>query len=546
MILKRILYTAFIALASTSLFAQTKIATSSVFEEPLSEGWTKMIMLKNGNTFYFHFGSKKGIETFVWNKNRKFVGKNNIKSDNWSKKKKAEICGLYEIAGEPVIFLKYLNGLSPVLYRLRINPSNGRLIKEDVVCTLPELQMRGFYSAAYFYNYDAYNGELFENITVEKDPESDNYAVITSTDDENINQRLKVQLFDGSHKLLNSSSYTSTNPEYKKLDLIGVIVDGGKRVFIATYGAESSKGKNAHIVVSCLRTGDSIFSNKQLDFTEDFSNTKAQMVYDRKNNTIVMLTNSLAEKKSSSTSYVSFLSYIDPETLALKGVHAVSNEKINDYAQNALGLQLNYSGLPQKMIINSDNSITVLKEQMLSETIYHKGNPVSMYTFLGNIGITEIGSDGTEKAGFALMKNQMYGGKQEQMYMTGRDKGLWINELYSHRNVDDNLFLSYEYIRTPSCSYVLFNDDPRNNKKKENKTRRKTATSTDYINTVCYTLKDGTAKRGYLFGEPDKKTHSKACYIETSYFDRSTNTYVTVESDEHGLKYESRIAWIQF
>ena len=43
------------------LAAQPRIEKSENFEEPLSEGWTRLMLLKNGNTFYFHYGGKKGI-----------------------------------------------------------------------------------------------------------------------------------------------------------------------------------------------------------------------------------------------------------------------------------------------------------------------------------------------------------------------------------------------------------------------------------------------------------------------------------------------------
>ncbi len=532
-----------------SAHAQTVTGKSEVFQEPLSEGWTKMIMLKNGNTFYFHYGSKKGIETYVWDKDRKLVNKVAIKSDNWqaSKKRRVKINGLYEIGGEPVIFLEYYDGRTPVLYRLRLNPNDGSLLKEE---TVSKLQMAAH--ADFDVTFKMYGGVEVNNngdgqdVIVEKDAESDNYGVISYYGNKKSGQHLRVQLFDGSHKLINSGSYTSPDPDFKKLNIIGATVEGN-RVFIATYGALSAKGKNAHVFISCLRAGDTVLTTRQLDFTEDFKNTNSQMVYNHNSNSIVMLTNTLAEKKSKSNNYVSFLSYIDPENLALNGVHVVSNEYVNRYAHDKLNIEMNYAGLPQKVIVNSDNTLTVLQEDMSTQEVYSsRGGHVATYTFLGNIGVTEIGNDGKEKAGYALMKKQMYGGELNPLYMAGRDKGLWVNESYSSRYVDDNLFLSYEYIHTPTDSYVLFNDNPKNNKKSESKKKRKATTNTDYINTICYKLKDGTATRTYLFGEPEKKKKSRACYIETSYFDRKTNTYVTIESDENGSKYNSYVIWMHF
>ena len=113
-------------------------------------------------------------------------------------------------------------------------------------------------------------------------------------------------------------------------------------------------------------------------------------------------------------------------------------------------------------------------------------------------------------------------------------------------NVDNNMFMSYEYIHTDNADYVLFNDNPKNDKEKKAGKKKKLTSNTDYINTICYSIKDGETKRTYLFGEPEGKRNTRACYIECSDYNRKTNMYTTVVSEQHGRKYESRMAWIKF
>ena len=469
------------------------------------------------------------------------AGTNNIVSNNWKAKRKLliKICGAYEINGEPVIFLQYFGDVTPVLYRLRINPSTGALIKEEVVGLRPKK----------FFMRQANDIGFDQNIYVEKDPESDNYAVIYFNGKEReVGDRIKVMHFDGNHKLLNQADYDSPDANIKFLNLIGAVVDGSKRVYIVTYGAQKEKGSKAHVFIAMLTHGDSTFLNKTLDFTEDFMKTNSDIVYDRKNNRLVMLTNTLAETKSSSTTYVSFLSYIDPENLSLKGVNILSNEKVNEYAHKELNTKLDYTGLPQKLVLNRDNSITVLQEEMTFKEVYSEksGATLGQYTYMGNIGITEVGTDGVEKNGYVMMKKQFYVGKLNSMYMAGRDKGLWSNDIFSRRSANDDQFMSYEYINTDKGSYVLFNDNPKNDKKGNDQIKRKLAENTDYMNTICYFIKDGGAKRSYLFGEPKGKKYTIACDIEASDYDKKTNIYTTIVSEQHGRKYDSHIAWIHF
>ena len=523
------------------LAAQPRIEKSENFEEPLSEGWTRLMLLKNGNTFYFHYGGKKGIEVIVFDKNKKKVASQRIKSTNWDvkKKKRVEICGAYEINNEPVIFLQYLDGGERELYRLRIDPTNGGLIKEE------SLGASSKRNSTYMYHTVITSPSIF----VEKDPESDNYAVVYLDGSERKHDnRIRVMHYDYNHNLINQGTYYSPVADFKYLNFISAAVDGSKRVYVAIYGAKTDKGAEGHVFIARLTAGDTTFLNKTLDFTEEFMKTNSDMVYDHANNRLVMLTNTLAEEKSSSKSYVSFISYIDPEDLSLKGVNVVTTEKINQYASHVLSKELNYHGLPQKLVLNKDNSITVLQEEMSFREIYSakSGATMAEFTTLGNIGITELGSDGTEKSGYTMMKKQLYVGRLNPLYMAGRSKGIWLNSHFARNNVDDNLFMSYEYIHTDNGNYVLFNDDPKNDKRGEDEIKRKTTANTDYMNTICYTLKDGVATKSYLFGEPDGKRNTRACYIEASEYNKNTNTYTTVVSEQHGRKYDSKIAWIHF
>ncbi len=520
--------------------AQPQIETSEKFEEPVSEGWTKLLLLKNGNTFYIHYGGKKGLEVTVFGKNKKLVGSHNIVSQKWNAKKSkfVFINGLYEINNEPVLFLQYNGDKSPTLYRIRLNANNGALVKEEVLGKLP----KGFMAK----RLNSHGG--VQSIIVEKDPESDCYAAIfINYLTDKADERIKVLHYDGSHKLLNSTFFTSPNPDYDDIEFVGAIVDSNRRIFMSTYVFKDDN-KKGQIYISRLNANEKTFLNRSLDFSDDFGKTRAVMIYNQNNNTIVMLTNSFASRKDEQVSYASFISFINPESLALKGVRPVSSEKINQFAHDNLGLDIEYSGLPQQMLLNEDNTITLLQETGTKVITYSQktGAVMGIYFLLGNIGITELSSENKEQKGYLMMKDQYYAGDLQPMEMANWKKGVFTNQHFSKSAINDNQFMSYDYIHTKNNHYVIFNDNPKNDKKTEDNEKRKLTSNTDRINTICYTIHDGVATKSYLFGEPNGKNNTKACYIACSDWDKRTNTYTTVVSEQHGRKYDSKIAWIHF
>ena len=80
--------------------------------------------------------------------------------------KQSKIVGLYEINGEPVIFIVQADEREPTLYRMCINANTGAKRNEAKMGSLPKIGAFAGY-ALVFGNVDA------PDIIVEKDPNSD-------------------------------------------------------------------------------------------------------------------------------------------------------------------------------------------------------------------------------------------------------------------------------------------------------------------------------------------------------------------------------------
>jgi len=523
-----------------SLHAQEpRIEKSEAFEEP-SDGWNKVFQLKNGNTFFFHFTKRDGIDVTVFDKSRKLIANRTLTSEVWNpnKMKNSIVEGLYEINGEPVLFIVQSEGRTPTLYRIRLNPETAEIVKESELGSLPKTHL---------FKTSKEENDIF----IEKDPQSDNYAVIyfnsyASDKDE----RIRVVHYNGKHKVINRAYYESPDDNFKYLNFIGAVVDGEKSVYLCTYGAGSAKGKDAHVFISRLDAKDSVFFNRTLDFTEDFKDTKSVMSYNRNNNTIQLLTLSYTSGKTHFLSggrtnyYLALISYIDPGSLNLKSVKPLQGQKINEYAHNTLEIDRDYQGLPQQMIINKDNSTTILSEEMTEEVVVdQKGNVVSATTILGAIGVSELNADGSEKSGYVMIKMQKAAGIFNPLYIATRTKGKWSNQK-GYANY--NSFLSYDYISTDKNRYILFNDDRKNFDKDEDERKRKLVTNVNKLNTVCYNLNGGLLSKYYLFGNPESKDQSNACYVEASDYNKNTSTYATVMIERDGRDRQARMVWLTF
>ncbi len=536
--MKKIFQLIALLFAFTYLHAQSpKIEKSEAFDEP-TEGWNKVFQLTNGNTFFFHFTKRDGIDVSVFDKSRKLIANKTLSSEVWNprKMKNSVIEGLYEINGEPVLFLMQTEGKVPVLYRIRLDPMTADIVKESKLGSLPKPDI---------FSFNAEGDDIF----VEKDPGSDNYAIIYFNGyAKDKSEQIRVVHYNGKHKVINKAYYDSPDENFKYLRFIGAIVDGDKSVYMATYGASSLKGKDGHVFVARLDAKDSVFYNRTLDFTEDFKDTKSVMSYNHYNNTIQLLTLSYTTGKnhffsgSRTSYYLSLISYIEPGSLNLLSVKPVLGEKINDYVHTKLGLDENYNGLSQQMIINKDKTTTILSEEMAEEKVVdQRGNVVSATTFLGAIGVSELNEDGTERKGYLMVKKQAAAGILKPLYIATRAKGKWSNQMgYALHNS----FLSYDYISTEKNRYILFNDNPRNIDKDEDEIKRRLVTGVNKLNTVCYSLP--SLDKFYLFGNPESKDVSNACYIEASDYNKNNDTYATILIERNGHDRQARMVWINF
>ncbi len=529
---------------------QPKVEMSAGFEEP-ETGWNKVMQLKNGNTFFFHFTRKNGIEVTVYDKSRKIISNKIITSELWDAKKmgSSSVEGLYEIGGQPVIFLQQVIDRTASLFRVKLDANTGEVAGDKLISTMPRFKSGSIWAVAY-------GGVEVPDFFVEKDPHSDCYSVVNfnSLAHEN-NERIEVIHYsgaEGKHKILGKAFYESPEGQFKYLRFVAMSVTE-KETFLCVYGYNGKwSATDAKIIVSKLTDGGKDFTHKQLDFSEDFRDTKAVMQYNAGTNMLQMMSLTVTNTKgrffsnTSTTYYLPLMTYIDPQSLNIISTKLLRADKVSEDIHRQVEKIDGYNGVPQNMYINQDNTTTVVMEEMLKQTTVDSrtGQVISATTTLGSIGISELDSRGDEQDGHVIIKAQISRGLFDPMYVAAKSKGIW-----SYRrgyDFNNNAFLSFDYVNTDNGKYILFNDYPENFEKEEGKRKRRPVVTVSSTNTVCYKMRNGKLDKFYLFGTPANDDQTKFCYVESSSYQPETKTYATLLMEKNGRDKQAHIAWVTF
>lgn len=550
-----ILFLALCCLTVAATYAQvSKVETSTAFDEP-EDGWNKVLQLKNGNTFFFHFTKKDGIEVTVYNKQRNVIAQKEITSELWDPKKMKHsvIEGLYEIGGQPVIFLQQRIDRTPSLFRIKLDANTGEVAGEKLISTLDRYPIGANWAMAYGHVEQ-------EDFYVEKDPRSDCYAIVNFNSFAESDKRLEVIHYDGSegkHKIINRAFYASPQGQFKYLRFIGMTVDGPYNVYMCTYGFnhKTDMGNDSRVIMSRLKTehGDPVFTHNLLSFSEDFRETRGIMQYNKGTDMLQLMTLTYEKSKQGlfssdrKTYYSTRMTFVNPHNLMIVDTKPVAGEMVANDLHQQFEHTSAFHGLPQQMVINRDHSTTILMEEMQSQIVYDgKGNVISAQTFLGNIGVSELNEKGNESDGHVILKVQSCQGIFDPLYLNEKSKGKW-----SYRGggytFNNNAFLSFDYLNTDNNKYILFNDYPSNYaREQDGQRRRKTVTTISGANTMCYKIQNGKLSRFYVFGTPQDDDQTKFCYVESSDFSQETNTYATLMMEKNGRDKQAKIAWVTF
>jgi hypothetical protein len=512
----------FVLLISTQLFAQVpKVQLSQSFPEP-GEGFEKIVLLDNGNTCYLHFDKKLGIQVTIYNPKREVAASETVTGTLWDAGNinDTEIDGIYGINGQVVIFLQQLVKYKPSMFRLVLDGTNGKLLKEDKLAELSTVLHRDVFIQNNFASHDFYTA---------KDPNSGYYALAMFTGgelqkNENPKERILISLFSPEHTLVQQTAYYLPDGQFPYFSFLDMTVQGAERVYVTTAGLrKNNKDTASCVVVSSIKTGDSAFTHQLLPYTANFQDIHASIKYVPVVQRLQLLLMSNSKNVEST-----FMNYLDAGTLKVQ------------YTQPMLT-----PGKPQLLVPNKDGSATLLLENMVE---FAQGNNPNawnrMHTNMNDIGVRHLDTEGVDKSGYSLVKMQIANGVYEPMYLQRKQKGQWVfrNRIQA---LNTTPYLSYEYLPTAHGTYILFNDYLQYLDPGGSYTDKKPMRYLTEANIVCYRCNDSTQERLFLFGTPET-FKGYYCMLGASDYQIDKSTYATIMITRKGEEKKACIAWVEF
>lgn len=513
-------------------YAQPHIQRSTPFEITDEQSFMKVIQYKSGKTGFLSFTGEGGIAYKLYDTARRQVLSTKIRSTKWDADDytNTAIRAVYEINGELVIFLLQQNDKKEVvLHRIRVNEETGKISKEDEVASAHKVMLLAF----------ALHTRWF---LVQKDPASDCYGII-SIEASFTKFKCKVQHFDGNHNLLSSSALNAD--EDSDLCPIAMAVNADKSIFIAA-ATRGHLEEMDNVYVARLDKGATTASYKELEFTKDFRKTTCQMQYRPADNKLqVLLTTLVASKRFSDRStYASVLAQLDPATLGVSSVQELSNQKINEFAHTNLATENEFSGVCNGFVMNSKNETFLLNQEMSYEITPKAPGSGITKTYLGNIGITQLGARNEEMAGYLVERKLAVEGEVPFMFLADNGKGVWVTSPHRLRDASGNQETKFLLASGKTSNYVLINEPDvfMRDANAEKIKRREIAGATTQA--CYYTLRNGAMSKALLF---DKVTPGvdHTCYVGAADVG-SDGTVATVELNTDGSKSTGHVVWISF
>ncbi|MCF6407256.1 hypothetical protein L3C95_30460 [Chitinophaga filiformis] len=547
--------------------AQTEIPTysrSTGFEEP-ENGSSRIVLMKNGNTLFFHFTPKKGIDVTVYDQKHRTKGIVNNKVDSWKQKKmrNASLKGVYEINGQAVVFIQQFIKKRPVLYRMVFDAKSGKKIREDVVASMQRVTMGKAYGMAF-------GGLAMPHFSVSKDPYSDYYAVgIFNSLTSDRNARVEVVHYSPEHKEINRSYFESPENKYKYLSLLDMYVHKDEFVFIGSYAfnTRASGGDDSRILIGRMQNGTKGFQYKILDYTDDYKQVVTEMKYNQANKQLYMLTAINAEsvkrmptmdKGKKSTGFVLQMNIFDPFSLELKNKYFVEHPKLTAYAEEHLKAKRKYLGIIQDFKLNDDNTITYMFEEMDNYSVTHTSTSYTngrmsthmttrFYTDLGSMGIVNTDQNGKELRSYAIAKDQTAEATLGMFDIYSRKMSNWNfrGRGYSYNNLSG--FYSYDYMFVKDKEYVIYNENVRNTESEKETTKDNKSMGRISLTNTVYAYFDGSkVVKSYLFGDPKGKDENRFCQLEMNTASKDGKSFVTMMIERKGRDKQAYLVWVNF
>jgi hypothetical protein len=527
-------------LAFNFLIAQKNYEKSPAFDE--FEGWTKLVQLRNNNTGLLELTKKEGVSFTLFDPSRKKISSKKLQFKQIPEKLGSSyVEGVYDINGDFVFFLYVIAKTGenkdelPTLFRVILDGSTGQIKSEDVLGELEAMNMGNAYAIA-FGDVDA--PEIF----VEKDPESDYYAVIRyNSFAAETNRRIEVMHYGPDHKIINRGFYNTLSDKYKFTKYLSAYVKKDEYVLIGTYAFNTKKsgGEEARYYVSQLPKGKTTFIQKELAFTEFCKKASCSFVYNKPKGIINMII--VPEATFFGASYA--FQNINPTTMQLDKPYNVDLSQVNQYYKEALDNKKDFSGGIYNTMVDKEGNLVILFQTCrFRYESQGPGIPAQIVsTTLGTIALITISPEGKTLKSSILPYSVFRMGDKRSFSYLDVSKGKKPPFQYAGGLAADWYF-NVNMVSTDKSTYLFLNN-VKDNVEKAPDENPKTIKGISGASGMKYTLESGVLKGQYIFGTPEGKKDAKFANFSSSDYNPVTKTFATIMVDPEEKK--SNVIWMK-
>ena len=518
--MKKNLLTAIFALICGCFLAQKNYEKSEPFDE--FDGWTKLIQLKNNNTGLIEITKKEGVNFTLFNAQRKKITSGKLPLTKLGDKLNlVQIEGVYEIGGDFVAFIigtEEDNKKKPVFYRLIMDGTSGKLKNEEIIGKLDELTMGAAYGMVF--------GDTdIPTFYVEKDPDSEYYAIIKyNTIATETKDRIEVSHYGPDHKLINRANYNTPTDKYKFTKFLSAYVHGSDYVLVGTcaFNTKKSGGEEIRYYVAQLNKGKTVFTQKELQYTEYTKSAKSYFIYNKPKNIVNMVL--IIENAQINQN-------INPTSLALEKPYSTDFTSVNNFYKNQMGNKKDFGGMLEGSFVDKNGNITFLYQQLTKKLgSGGMGMPAPVEgCILGDIALVTVSQEGKEISSTAFPCAIYRKGDHDPMMYNSARKGRRVNGGFTPVS-DNDWYFGIDFITTENNCYLFFNNTIDNMEKPDDKNAGRIAGISGTAG-VKYTYKAGKINKEYLFEKPENKKEAKFINPGSSDYNATTKTYCTVLTD---------------
>ncbi len=525
---------------------ELKVTLSPAFEEP-DDLDARLFQCTNGNTLMLLF-TKGGIRVTVYDPARKPIARTLLASNSLpaGAVKQSQLTGLFNLGNEVVIFVQRTTGSNPGLYRLSVSPVDGKLTAATKVSEIGEYKGGSAFAMAF-------GGVKAKQFFVQKDPQSDAYAVAVFDPFEETGKRIMLKLYDGTHNEV-TSGYYAVSERFKYIDYIGMAVRGVKEVALCTYeyNTRASGGKENRLVISSFRNGS--FEQHPIDSADELKKTDGIFYYNPVADLYQLVTLTSQGSKSSMFSngtqmlYSSLILAINPSDYSVAWGGGVDENALDAIKREWTGSKSKkpvYGAVPVYACANSDGSCSVLVQELTLSTSSHG----TASTFLGDIGVLNYSARG-QQTGAALIPASLHADRVTMgpLYLKGMDvfsagaeqqRGLYLAA------VADPGFYYFNYVSSPAGRFVFLNQHPKDFDKELSETNG-TLSGVSAANAVGYRVAAGKQlEKFHLFGPPNGDVENRFALFNTGNYSELTGDYTVLMFEREGRKDKKlRVAWV--